>query len=111
MNARLTLGEKLKDLRVAKKLKLADVEEATGISSLQNIKVVLTSCTAIILLLAIKRIHVLCIYMDMFNYSYLYDICFRFLSLTIKNLLHIRDCLGSPYDDDFQSLVLKPHIN
>ena len=33
MNARLTLGEKLKDLRVAKKLKLADVEAATGIST------------------------------------------------------------------------------
>ncbi|MDL2218363.1 helix-turn-helix domain-containing protein [Christensenellaceae bacterium OttesenSCG-928-M15] len=33
MNARLTLGEKLKDLRVSKKLKLADVEAATGIST------------------------------------------------------------------------------
>ncbi len=32
-SARLTLGEKLKDLRVAKKLKLADVETATGIST------------------------------------------------------------------------------
>lgn len=33
MNSRLTLGEKLKDLRVAKKLKLADVEAQTGIST------------------------------------------------------------------------------
>ena len=33
MNARLTLGEKLKDLRVTKALKLADVEAATGIST------------------------------------------------------------------------------
>lgn len=33
MNARLTLGEKLKDLRTSKKLKLADVEAATGIST------------------------------------------------------------------------------
>lgn len=33
MNTRLTLGEKLKDLRTAKKLKLDDVSEATGIST------------------------------------------------------------------------------
>lgn len=33
MNARLTLGEKLKDLRTEKELKLADVEKATGIST------------------------------------------------------------------------------
>ncbi len=33
MKAYLTLGEKLKDLRTAKKLKLDDVSEATGISS------------------------------------------------------------------------------
>lgn len=33
MNARLTLGEKLKDLRTTKRLKLADVEAATGIST------------------------------------------------------------------------------
>ena len=33
MNARLTLGEKFKDLRVAKKLKLADVETVIGIST------------------------------------------------------------------------------
>ena len=33
MNARLTLGAKLKDLRVAKKLKLADVETVIGIST------------------------------------------------------------------------------
>ena len=33
MHTRLTLGEKLKDLRTAKKLKLDDVSDATGISS------------------------------------------------------------------------------
>ena len=33
MKSKLTLGEKLKDLRVAKNLKLADVEDETGISS------------------------------------------------------------------------------
>jgi transcriptional regulator with XRE-family HTH domain len=33
MNTKLTLGEKLKDLRVGKGLKLADVEAATGIST------------------------------------------------------------------------------
>ncbi|GHU81741.1 hypothetical protein FACS1894191_8670 [Clostridia bacterium] len=33
MNTKLTLGEKLKDLRTAKKLKLDDVSEATGIST------------------------------------------------------------------------------
>lgn len=32
MNTRLTLSEKLKDLRTGKKLKLDDVSEATGIS-------------------------------------------------------------------------------
>ena len=33
MNTKLTLGEKLKDLRIGKDLKLADVEAATGIST------------------------------------------------------------------------------
>lgn len=33
MNTKLTLGEKLKDLRIAKKLKLDDISEATGIST------------------------------------------------------------------------------
>lgn len=33
MNIKLTLGEKLKDLRTAKKLKLDDVSESTGIST------------------------------------------------------------------------------
>lgn len=33
MNARLSQGEKLKDLRTANRLKLADVESETGIST------------------------------------------------------------------------------